>query len=147
MTTANKLLIASLTTSTLLTVYMFSKFLHIPEESRWVAIVGAILSAAFGLHFRGVQRREKAEAARIKATASSVTITSPTAIDHEVEQRKRTKRGLLLVMAIGCIINLSAPLWMPLTNTPPMDPKEEFMIGLVIATIICTVAGLKLRKL
>jgi hypothetical protein len=103
--------------------------------------IGIFVPIGLIFYFIKVLKREKAE-----ASATDTTVTNAAPADAAIEQRKKTKRGLLLGMGLGCLVGLCAPLWLPLTGTT-LGPTRDFVVGLITVAICCTIFGLRLRKL
>ena len=114
---------------------VFSKPLHISEAFQWVLIIGVFVPIALTFHWIKVPKREKAEAEMGKPAA-----------DSPAELQKKMKNRLLLMLAIGSIIGLCAPLWLPLTGTT-LGARGDFVVGLFTVGIVATIFGLRLRKI
>jgi hypothetical protein len=136
MNTKTKLNIASYTTSTMILLNVFSKPLHIPELLQWVLNIGVFIPLVLIFRFAKELRRKKAGALdAADATTASLT-----------ESRKKARRRLLLMMALGCCIGLCSPLWLPFTGTT-LGTGGDFLVGIVTVVIVCTIFGFRLRKI
>jgi hypothetical protein len=120
---------------------VFSKPLHIPEPFQWGLIIGVFIPIGLTFYLIKVQKREKTA-----ASGTVETVSNPAIINPETEQKKKTKRNLLIGMVLGCLVGLGAPLWLPLTGTT-LGTKGDFVVGLITVAICCTIFGLRLRKL
>jgi Na+/proline symporter len=118
---------------------VFSKPLHISEAFQWVLMIGAFVPIGLIFYFTKVAKREKAQGA-------GTGQTDVTPVSAELERKKKMKKNLWLGMALGCLVGLCAPLWLPLTGTT-LGPKGDFVVGLITVAICCTIVGLRLRKL
>ena len=136
MTTRTKLNISSLTSSTMLMLNVFSKPLGIPEPIQWVLIVGVFVPLGLTFYFIMKQKQEKL------ASAIPGNATPRPAADSP----KTIKNRLIFLMAIGVVIGLCAPLWMPLTGTT-LGTVGDLICGLITAAIVAVIFGLRLRKL
>lgn len=136
MKTSAKLNICCLTAGAILFLSVFSKPLEIPDTFQAVLLIGAGISCGMMVYFTKKLKQEKLALARSGNAASQ-----PTA-----ESRKKIKNQLILLMAIGVVIGLSAPLWLPVTGTTS-GTVSDLVCGLIMATIICIIFGLRLRKL
>jgi purine-cytosine permease-like protein len=136
MTTRTKLIISSYTVSIMMLLNVFSKPLHIPESIQWALIIGAFIPLGLMFHFIRKQKKEK-----LAPVASGNIAPQPAA-----ESPKTIKNRLILIMAIGVVIGLCAPLWMPLTGTT-LGTVGDLVCGLITAAIVCLIFGLRLRKL
>ena len=134
MTTRTKLNITVFTSSFMMLLTVFSKPLHIAPAIQWVLMIGAFVPIASMFYFIKRLKQEKAASPGV------------TTVDSETELRKRTRSRLILIMGLGCIVGLSAPLWLPLTRTT-LGPQGDLAVGLITIAIVCTIFGLRLRKL
>lgn len=136
MTTRTKLNLSCLAASVLMMLNVFSKPLHIPETFQWVLIVGVFIPLGLMFYFIKKQKQEK-----LVPAGSADAAPQPSA-----DSRKKARNQLILIMVIGVVVGLCAPLWMPLTGTTS-GPVVDLACGFVTAVIICIIAGLRLRKL
>lgn len=136
MTTRAKLIIAIFTTSTMSLLSVFSEPLHIPEAFQWALLIAMFISIGFTFYFIRKQKQE-----RLVPPVATGVAAQPAA-----DQQRSAKRTLILMMVIGSIVGLCSPLWLPLTGTN-LGTQGNFICGLITAAIICTICGLKLRKL
>jgi hypothetical protein len=136
MTTHTKLIISSYTASLMMLLNVFSKPLHIPDAIQWVLIIGVFIPLGLMFHFIKKQKQEK-----LAPVASVNAAPQPVA-----ESPKTIKNRLILIMAIGVVIGLCAPLWMPLTGST-LGTVGDLVCGLITAAIVCIIFGLRLRKL
>lgn len=136
MTTRTKLIISSYTASIMMLLNVFSKPLHIPEPLQFVLIFGAFIPLGLMFYFIKKQKQEKL----------ALVPTGDIAPQPAAEPSKTARNRLLLLMAIGVLIGLCAPFWMPLTGTT-LGHFGDFICGLITAAIVCFIFGLRLRKL
>ncbi len=141
MSTRTKLNITIYVTSIMMLLNVFSKPLHIPEAFQWVLMIGVFIPIGMIFYLAKVAKREKAEGA-----GTGQTVTDATTTNAELEEKKKIKRNLWLMMGSGCGIGLCAPLWLPLTGTT-LGPKGDFVVGLITVAICCTIVGWRLRRL
>ena len=136
MATRTKLIIAVYANCIMCVLNVFSKPLHIPEFFHWVMIIGVFVSIGLMIHFIKVLKQEKAGGtATVGESRTGLT-----------EQKQVAKRNLRLMMGIGCVLGLCAPLWLPLTGTS-LGLIQNIVIGFISAAIICVICGIRLRKL
>jgi hypothetical protein len=136
MTTRTKLNISSSAASIMMLLNVFSKPLHIPETIQWVLLIG--FSIPLGLMFYFIKKQKKEKLA--PATSGNARSQPP------ADSAKKKKNILLLMMAVGVVIGLAAPLWMPLTGTTG-GTVVDLICGLIAAAVVCIIIGLKVRKL
>lgn len=136
MTTQAKLNIAAYAASAMMLLAVFSKPLHIPDPIQWALILGVFVPIGFLFY---LVKRVKQERTQNAAPGEQITASS-----HQVQRKAR--KGLLISMALGALVGLSAPFWMPLTGTT-LGPKGDFIVGLITVAIVCAICGYRLRKL
>lgn len=136
MTTRTKLYITSYTTSGLMLLNVFSKPLHIPETFQWVLIIGVFVP--LGLMFYFI-RQQKAERQTQPASAES-------AMRPSTDPRQSAKRRLILMMVLGSVVGLCAPLWLPITGST-LGVRGDFICGIITVAVACSIFGFRLRKL
>jgi hypothetical protein len=136
MTTRTKLNIAVWTTSIMMMVNVFSKPLHIPEPIHWALILGVFVPIALTFLFIKQMKEEKAGNA---ATSSGRSVS-------QADDRKATRNRLLLMMAIGCLVGLCSPFWLPLTGTT-LGTTGDLMVGIITIVVVCAIFGFRLRNI
>lgn len=131
-----KLYIASYTASIMMLLNVFAKPLHIPEAFRWVLIIGVFIPLGLTFYFI---KQQKLEA---QVPTASTGVAAPPAIDPKQGARRR----LILMMALGSVVGLCSPLWMPLTGTS-LGLAGNLVCGVITAAVVCAIFGFRLRKL
>jgi len=135
MTTRTKQSIASCTSSIMLLLVVFSKPLHIPESAQWVLLLGVFIALWLLFKFNKKLKQER----------SAPTVTDESRSQTTTTRTKSAKNRLLLIMAIGVLIGLGAPFWMPLTGTT-LGHVGDLICGLITAAVVCVIFGIRLRK-
>jgi hypothetical protein len=133
MTTRIKLYITSYTMSAMMLLTVFSKPLHIPEAIQWVLIIGVFVPIGLMFYFIKKQKQEK--------------LGQPSPAEATVaDGRKSVKNRLILMMVTCSLIGLCAPFWMPVTGSG-LGVRGDFICGIITVAIVCTILGLRLRKI
>lgn len=86
MTTRTKLNITIYITSIIGFLNVFSKPLHIPEEIRWLLLIGIFVPIGFAFYLIKVQKREKAGASGTGKVVGNIATALP---DKEFQARKQ----------------------------------------------------------
>jgi hypothetical protein len=115
---------------------VFAKPLHIPDEVRWILIVGVFVPLTMVFQYLKVLKQEQAAAPEDQKQVNG----------EAGDPRRKVKNRLLLGMAFGVMAGLAAPFWMPITGTS-LGMKGDFLCGLFSAAVLCTIFGLRIRKL
>ena len=136
MTTRTKLYITSYTACAMMMLNVFSKPLHIPEAFQWVLIIGVFIPLGLTFYYIKKQKQEKLE-------PSVVTESGAQPVD---DVRQRIKKRLILMMVLGVLVGLCAPLWLPVTGTT-LGVRGDFICGIITAAVVCLIVGLRLRKI
>jgi hypothetical protein len=136
MTTQTKLAVAGFTACAMMLLNVFSKPLHIPEAFQWVLVIGVFIPLGLVFYFIKRQKFEK-----LKQAASGEA-----AVGSAADERQIIRRRLLLIMVVGSAAGLCSPLWMPFTGTT-LGTRGDFICGVITAAIVCTIVGLRLRKI
>lgn len=134
MTTNTKLGISVYTSSAIGLLNVFSKPLHIPEAFQWVLVIGLFIPLGFTFYF--------IKKLKIERQLASAEAAAPPAADP----KQKIRRNLILMMVLGSAAGLCSPLWMPLTRTT-LGVRGDSICGIITAAIVCTIFGLRLRKL
>lgn len=135
MTTRTKLSITTCVVSLLMFLNVFSKPLHIPQPLQWVLTIGTFLPIGLMFYFIKLQKRER------QSGGAHQTGVSPAAAIHQSARAR-----LIWMMVLGSLVGLCSPLWMPLTGTT-LGPRGDFVCGIITAVFVCTILGLRLRRL
>jgi hypothetical protein len=136
MTTRTKLNITIYVWSVMMLLNVFSKPLHIPEQFQWVLTIGIFIPLGLTFYFIKKQKQEKLEQpVSTEAAARLVTDT-----------KQNVKKRLILMMVLCAVIGLCAPLWLPVTGST-LGTRGDFICGVVTVAVLCTIFGIRLRKL
>lgn len=136
MKTHAKLRISAFTIIIIALLNVFSKPLHIPEPFQWVLIIGVFIPLSFVFRLTKKLKLERV------AMAGSAHAPERAREDFQ----KKARRGLLLSMVLGSALALCSPFWMPMTGNS-LGNAGDFIVGLITAAFVCTVCGLKLRRI
>ena len=136
MTTRTKLHIAGYSTSILIFLNVFSKPLHISDTGQWLMIAGTFIGLGFSFYFIKVLKQERQEQPAPAGEAASTT----------TDRKQLARKKIIMLMLCGVVAGLFAPLWLPLTGTT-LGRGGDFICGLITAAMVCTICGLRLRKL
>ena len=135
MKTQTKLGIALSLNCVVTPLIVFSKPLHIPELYQWPLILGQFTFLGFAFYFIKQQKREKQQS--LAATGISAA--------PQPDERQKIRNRLILMMILGSLVGLCGPLWMPVTGTT-LGVRGDFIVGLITAAMVCTIVGIRLRK-
>jgi hypothetical protein len=116
---------------------VFSKPLHIPGAVQWVLLVGLFIPLGFMFHFIKQQKLER----QGQPASAEAAAARPVA-----DERQSARRRLILMMALGAVVGLSAPFWLPVTGST-LGTGGDFICGVITAVIVCSIFGFRLRKL
>ncbi len=136
MTTRTKLNITSYTASTMMLLNVFSKPLHIPEAFQWVLIIGVFIPLGLLFYYIKRQKQEKAEQ----------TVVAESAVRPVDDRRQSARKRLILMMVLGILVGLCAPLWLPVTGST-LGTRGNLICGIITAAVVCMNVGLRLRKI
>jgi hypothetical protein len=137
MTTRTKLYIASYTACAMMMLNVFSKPLHIPEAFQWVLIIGVFVPLGFTFYYIKRQKQEKQQPS-VSADAIAAQPVDAT--------RQSVKKRLILMMVLGALVGLCAPLWLPVTGST-LGVRGDFICGIITAVVVCVIVGFRLRKI
>ena len=99
-------------------------------------IIGIFISLGLTYYFIKKQKQEKQEQ----------PASTGAAVGAATDRRQSTRRRLVLMMVLGSAVGLSSPFWMPLTGTT-LGPPGDFACGILTAVVVCTMCGLRLRRI
>lgn len=136
MTTRTKLYITSYTTCAIMMLSVFSQPLHIPEAFQWGLTIGVFIPLGMTFYYIKKQKREKLEPSGVAESGAQPSD----------DGRQRIKRRLILMMGLGVLVGLCAPLWLPVTGTT-LGTRGDFVCGIITAAVVCLIVGLRLRKI
>ena len=136
MTIQAKLNIASLATSAMMLLNVFSKPLGIPSLFQWVLIFGVWIP--IGLMFSYIKKLKEENAIKILAQDLPK--------DEEASRRKKIKTRLIMLWALGAAVGFTAPLWSPLTGHS-LGKTGDFVCGLVTVIVVSVIYGKKMKKI
>jgi hypothetical protein len=137
MTTRTKISITIYVWSTMMLLNVFSKPLHIPEAFDWVLLIGMFIP--LGLTFYYI-KRQKLEKQQPSGSADAAAAQSVDAT------RQSVKKRLILMMVLGVLVGLCAPLWLPVTGSS-LGVRGDFICGIITAVVVCVIVGFRLRKI
>ena len=136
MTTRTKLNITINVWSVMMLLNVFSKPIHIPEQFQWVLTIGVVIPLGLSFYFIKKQKQEKLkQPVSTEAAARAVADT-----------KQSTRKRLILMMVLCAVIGLCAPLWLPVTGSS-LGTRDDFICGVASVIIMCTIFGIRLRKL
>ena len=116
---------------------VFSKPLHIPEAFDWVLLIGMFIP--LGLTFYYIKRQ------KLEKQQPSGSSDAPVA--HPVDAtRQSVKKRLILMMVLGALVGLCAPLWLPVTGSS-LGVRGDFICGIITTVVVCVIVGFRLRKI
>jgi len=135
MNTRTKLLVVNYIAGAMMLLIVFAKPLHIPKSLGWALTIGIFVPLGLAFYYIKRQKQEGLE----QTSSSAGAAAAPAA----TEARQSTKKRLML---LGSAVGLCAPLWLPLTGAT-MGTRGDLICGIITVAVVCSIVGLRLRKL
>jgi hypothetical protein len=108
----------------------------ISKPSQLLLSIGAVPPLIMANYYLKVLKQRKAAGVEMGKTEE----VSP------FEVRKKARNRLLFVMVISSISALAAPAWLPILGSR-LGWNGDFVAGVITTAVICTIVGLRLRKI
>ncbi len=136
MTTRTKLNIASLTTSAIMTLNVFSHPLGIPQGIQ--TLISVVLFIPLWFTFVYIKELKKEKAAMVASgRLSAATVAS---------DQEKTKKRLIYIWIGTVALSFSSPFWMPALSGTNLGPRINVIIAFTSAAMISLIFGVRLLK-
>ena len=136
MTTRAKLNFASLTSSVMMLLNVFSHPLGIPSGVQWALMIGVFVPLSLIFFYAKKLKAEKAsDTGRVAMPPNELSAA----------QKKIRKRFIVIWVCVAAY-SLTAPLWLPIAGVS-LGTRGDFMIGVCTAALVSLIFAIRLRRM